>query len=131
MTQNVLQSRWIRSERGWVAGVCQGLGERFDTSPGVLRALWMMSILFFGVGLFFYFICAFCLPVEGKEHLVDEGKILGVCARLSEKFDMDVGLLRILAVIIGLGSFGTTILAYIILHFLIPSNENTLKNLNE
>lgn len=130
MTQTIVQSKWIRSEKGWVAGVCQGLGERFDIAPGILRALWLLSILFLGIGLVFYFICAFCLPVEGKEESANEAKILGVCGRLSEKFDMDVGLLRILAVIIGLGSMGTTVLAYIILHFLVPSSDKDLKNIN-
>ena len=130
MTQTLVQSKWIRSEKGWIAGVCQGLGERFDIAPGVLRALWLLSILFLGVGLLFYFICAFCLPVEGKEDQAHEAKILGVCARLSEKFDMDIGLVRILAVVIAFGSLGTTILAYIILHFLVPDSDNNLKDLN-
>ena len=130
MTQTLMQSKWVRSEKGWIAGVCQGLGERFDIAPGVLRALWVLSVLFLGIGLLFYFICAFCLPVEGREEQAYEPKILGVCARLAVKFDMDVGLLRILAVVIALGSFGTTVLAYIILHFLVPDSDNNFKNLN-
>lgn len=123
MTQAIVQSKWIRSERGWIAGVCQGLGERFDIAPGILRLFWVLSVLLFGVGLIFYFICAFCLPIEGKEDKAYEPKILGVCSRLAQKLDMDVGLIRVLTVIIALGSIGVTIVGYIILHFLIPNES--------
>ena len=121
-----LRNQWTRSSDGWLAGVCQGLGERFDMSPGVIRLMWFMSILFFGVGLFFYFICAFCLPVEGHEEDALKPKILGVCYRLSQKMDVDVGLLRIIAILIAVGSLGTTIFAYIVMHFLIPSESSSL-----
>lgn len=130
MTQALTAGKWVRSREGWVAGVCQGIGERMDISPALLRLGWLISILFFGVGLLFYFIAAFCLPVEGKEDKAYEARVLGVCSRLAEKFDMDVGLTRILAVVIGLSSLGTTVLAYIILHFLVPGNSNNLKNIN-
>ena len=130
MTQVLTTQKWVRSEKGWVAGVCQGIGERMDLSPALLRIAWLFSILFFGVGLLFYFILAICLPVEGREDKASQAKILGVCARLAGKFDMDVGLTRALAVVIGLGSFGTTLLAYIILHFLIPEESNGMKNIN-
>ena len=123
MKPNRLQDQWTRSEDGWIAGVCQGLGERFDINPGALRLLWMISILFFGVGVFAYFIFAFCLPVEGHEETTQRPKFLGVCLRLSQRMDLDVGLLRVLAILIGVGSLGTTILAYIILHFLIPAES--------
>jgi len=116
-----LQNQWTRSSDGWLAGVCQGLGERFAVSTGLLRLIWLMSVLFFGVGLILYFICAFCLPVEGREEEALKPKILGVCVRLSQRLDMDVGLLRILMVLIALGSFGTTALAYIVIHFLLPT----------
>ena len=130
MTQTIVQSKWIRSERGWIAGVCQGLGERFDIAPGVLRAFWVLSVLFFGAGFLFYFICAFCLPVEGKEDRAYEAKLLGVCSRLAQKLDMDVGLVRVLTVIIALGSFGVTVVGYIILHFLIPNDSNSIRDIN-
>lgn len=111
---------WTRSQEGWLAGVCQGLGERFDINPGLLRLIWLGSILFLGVGLLLYFVFAFCLPVEGRESNVLEPRFLGVCSRIALKTDMDVGLLRVLTVLIGLGSLGLTIVAYFIIHFLVP-----------
>lgn len=119
------RNQWVRSNDGWIAGVCQGLGERFDVNPGLLRLIWMASILFFGVGLVFYFILALCLPLEGKEDEALEPRFLGVCSRLSQRMDIDVGLVRSLCVIIGLGSFGTTMLAYVLVHFLISSEKTS------
>lgn len=120
MNQVVVDQPWTRSSDGWIAGVCQGFADRFEVNAGFIRLIWLGSILFAGVGFLIYFICAFCLPVEGNEASAQKAKFLGVCLRLSHKTDMDVGLLRILAVVIALGSFGTTILAYIIIHFLLP-----------
>lgn len=123
MNQVHILNQWTRSENGWIAGVCQGLGDRFDINPGALRLLWLASILFFGVGFLVYFIVAFCLPVKGQEEASQKPKIMGVCLRLSHRMDLDVGLLRILAVLIALGSFGTTVLAYFLIHFLIPTES--------
>ena len=119
-----LQNQWTRSNDGWLAGVCQGLGERFDINPGLLRLIWFASVLLFGMGLVFYFICAFCLPLQGHEEEALKPRFLGVCSRLSQKMEVDVGLLRVLTVLIALGSMGTTILAYIVVHFLLPTETS-------
>ena len=116
-----LQDQWSRSNDGWLAGVCQGLGERFEINPGLVRLMWFISILFFGVGLFLYFLCAFIMPVEGNEDSVLEPKLLGVCLRLSQKFDVDVVPLRIFTFLALMGSFGTILLLYFVLHFVLPS----------
>lgn len=115
---------WTRSQDGWIAGVCQGLGERFDINPNVIRLMWVASILFLGFGVFAYLVFTFCLPVEGHEDEGHEPKILGVCYRLAKKMDIDLGLLRVLVVLISISSLGTAILAYIILHFLIPADAH-------
>lgn len=125
MNQFDIKTPWTRSPNGWIAGVCQGIGERLDVSPGGVRLLWLLSVLFFGVGFLFYIICAICLPMKGKEQEAQKPKILGVCYRLSQRFDMDVGLIRILTVVIALGSMGTTLLAYILIHFLVPQQSTT------
>ena len=124
MTSLVQTSMWTRSSKGVIAGVCQGIGERLDVSPLLIRLLWLGSVFFFGVGLFFYLVCAICLPVEGREQEIMEPKLLGVCYRLSLKTDLDLGLLRVLAVIIAVGSFGTTVLAYIVAHLLLSNPKN-------
>lgn len=120
MNAMLVRNQWVRSPKGWLAGVCQGLGESFGINPGLLRLVWIASILLFGVGLLLYFVCAFVMPVEGKEETVLEPKVVGVCLRLADKLDVDVVPLRILAVFALLGSFGTVLLLYFILHFLLP-----------
>lgn len=119
-----MQKPWVRSNRGWIAGVCRGLAERFDLNPMGVRLLWLVSVLFLGFGFLFYFICALCLPAEGHEASAQEAKLLGVCYRISKKFDLDVGLLRVLTVVIALGSIGTTLIAYVIVHFLMPKTAD-------
>lgn len=109
-----------RSPQGWMAGVCAGVAKRLDVPVGLVRLLWIGSIFFLGVGFLFYFICAVCLPLEGFEHRADEPKFLGVCYRLSKRFDLDLGLLRVLAVLVTLGSVGTSLLAYVVIHLLVP-----------
>ncbi len=130
MTGDLLQNPWTRSPNGWLAGVCQGVGERFDIKPNVIRIIWFLSVFFIGAGLVFYIICALCLPVQGREEYARQPKLLGVCYRLSEKLNVDVGLLRIVTVLIGLGSLGTTALAYIVIHFLLGSSTNHDRSIN-
>ncbi len=115
---------WTRSEDGWLAGVCEGLAQQFEINPNVLRLLWIASLLVFGFGFLLYFIFAFCLPVEGKEEEAYKPKVLGVCMRLSEKLDIDIGLVRVLTVMVALGSFGVTVVFYLLLHFLLNKKNN-------
>jgi phage shock protein C len=130
MSTTILNDEWTRSENGWIAGVCQALGERFDINPTGIRILWLISVCFFGIGFLAYFIIAFCVPVKSKYQESLKPKFLGVCYRLSQRLELDLGLLRILTVLIAIGSMGTTILAYIVIHFLIPKevvNKNQIQ----
>ncbi len=115
------QNQWVRSEDGWLAGVCQGFGQQFGVNAGAVRLLWLFSVLFFGVGVFLYFLCAFLMPVEGRESSVNQPKILGVCLRLAQRFEVDVVPVRIVAVFALLGSFGMVLFLYFVLHFLLPN----------
>lgn len=110
---------WCRSRKGWIAGVCQTLAERLSLNVGLVRLLWVSSILFLGFGFFFYLVCAFLLPQEGSYQRSLKPMALGVCLKISERFDLDLGLLRILTVVIGVGSLGLTLIGYIIIHFLL------------
>lgn len=49
-------------------------------------------------------------------------KILGVCARLADKFGLDVGGLRILFVAAAVLGLGSPILIYFIMYLLKPSS---------
>lgn len=50
-----------------------------------------------------------------------EKKILGVCAWLSDRFDIDVSMLRIIFVIAFIVGFGSPLLIYLILALVKPS----------
>jgi len=42
-----LRNRLVRdSTRGWLAGVCAGIADRFDMSPGVVRLLFIVLAIF-------------------------------------------------------------------------------------
>ena len=51
---------------------------------------------------------------------MSEKKILGVCSWVSEKFDLDVSVIRILFIIAAIFSIGSLILIYIILYLVKP-----------
>jgi|GEM_PF-204411 phage shock protein PspC (stress-responsive transcriptional regulator) len=51
------------------------------------------------------------------------GKILGVCAGLSEYFDVDVTLVRFIAIVLAFASFGTFIVLYFLLGIIMPAKD--------
>ncbi|WP_417611606.1 PspC domain-containing protein [Owenweeksia hongkongensis] len=53
---------------------------------------------------------------------MNEKKILGVCAWLSERFDIEVSMLRIIFVIATIVGIGSPILIYLILALVKPAN---------
>lgn len=58
-------SRIIRkNERAVISGVCQGVGEHIDIAPFILRILWCVSIMCYGVGILLYIILWIILPVD-------------------------------------------------------------------
>ena len=124
MSSIVVSQKFVRSERGWVAGVCQGLGESFDMSPGLIRLLWLVSILFFGLGLVPYIIAAISFPVRGREAQWRDPKLLGVCVRMADRLQVDIGLIRFATLFIGISSFGVTVIGYILLHFVLSDDED-------
>tara|TARA_B100000287_G_scaffold356096_1_gene346877 strand:- start:229 stop:393 length:165 start_codon:yes stop_codon:yes gene_type:complete len=52
---------------------------------------------------------------------MNQRKILGVCAWLADKFDLDVGGLRIIFVAAAIFGLGSPIVIYLILYLLRPS----------
>ena len=115
--QDINNQKWVRSSEGWVAGVCQGLGERFGLAPGVLRLLWLISIFFFGFGLWIYVGLALSLPRVGKVY-ESTHRVLGVCYKLSLKTGLEVGLLRFIALFLLVTSaILPALIGYILLYF--------------
>ncbi len=47
-----------------IGGVCGGLGDYFDIDPVLVRLIWLILILFGGVGLFLYLIAWVIIPME-------------------------------------------------------------------
>ncbi len=43
-------------------GVCAGIGEYFDVDPTVIRLLWVLAVLFAGVGILAYIVAAIIIP---------------------------------------------------------------------
>ena len=119
--------KWVRSPNGILAGVSQGLGDSFGIDPLFIRLAWFAAFLAGGAGLVGYILLAICLP---REDLLDEAyqkKILGVCARVANKVDKDVGLVRLAACILAMVSFGVTALAYAVLHFVLSQNVQPIR----
>lgn len=45
-------------------GVCGGLAEYLEIDSSIMRLIWLIAILFFGSGLFLYFILCLVIPRE-------------------------------------------------------------------
>lgn len=123
------EQRWVRSKNGLVAGVCDGLGRRFNIDPWILRGLWLVAALMFGTGVFLYVILAATLPREDYLERAKEKRLLGVCARMSRQSGVDVGAIRAMAVLLAFASFGATLVGYFVLHFVMPHAAETPKHL--
>ena len=118
-----IESTWLRSRDGLVAGVCRGVATRLNIDPWMVRIVWLALTLAFGTGLLLYVILAICLPREDLLEQAYERKLLGVCARLSRSAGIEIGVVRTLAVLLGLASFGATVVGYVILYFVMPDDQ--------
>lgn len=114
------RQKWTRSQDGWIAGVCEGLGRSFGVEPNLLRVIWVIAIFIFGTGLILYPILAFTLPREDRLNAYSETKILGVCYKIAQRTGVELGLVRLLGVISMLASLGMTLLIYLVLYFTMP-----------
>ena len=74
---------WIRKsqlKRGrdrWVGGVCDGLARRLGWNVALVRALVILTSLFFGCGAAFYGMAWFLLPDETDDRILCEELIAG------------------------------------------------------
>ncbi len=116
--------KWVRAQDGVIFGVCKGLARAFDIPVGVFRLLWVLSVLFMGAGIWLYLLLAASLPREDKLVQALDAKILGVCARIAVKTQVEVGVVRFLAISLALMSMGATVVGYIVLYFVIDQNKS-------
>lgn len=120
--------KWVRAKDGAVFGVCKGLARALDLPVGLTRLLWFISILCFGAGLGLYFMLALSLPREDKVVQALDGKFLGVCAKIALRTDIEVGVVRFLAITLVLLSFGMTFVGYLVLYFVMGSKTQSSDN---
>lgn len=122
--------RWYRSDDGAIAGVCKGLAEAFELDTAIVRILFIVFTIFGGVGPFMYIALIFSLPRKDKLHSALEPKVLGVCANLSGRFEIEVGIIRFIAVFTACTSLGLTFLVYVALYFLMPEISRNIRDIN-
>lgn len=115
--------RWTRAEDGVIAGVCKGVAEAMDVDVTLVRIAWVLAFFLAGFGFYFYIALALALPRRDKIQSAHEDKVLGVCRKVAERTDIEVGIVRFLALISICLSFGGTILAYLVLYFVLPDKE--------
>jgi phage shock protein C len=116
-----LNSPWIRSVDGIVFGVCKGLADRFQLDVMLVRILWVLFICFGGSGIFIYLVLAVSLPLANQVPESRDGRLFGVCARAARRFQLDVGLVRAVALTSVFFSAGVSIFVYIALYFILPT----------
>ncbi len=122
--------RWTRASDGALAGVCKGLGQSLGIETWMLRVIWIVAILWFGTGALLYLILAICLPrVDRLDQALDR-KLLGVCARIAKRYQLEVGIVRVAAVLFLLVTFGSAILVYGLCYFLVPTADEPRKPAN-
>ena len=49
-----------------LGGVCGGLGDYFDVDPTIIRLLWILFVLAYGMGVLAYLIAWFIIPRNPK-----------------------------------------------------------------
>lgn len=47
-----------------IFGVCSGISEEFDIDVSIIRVIWAITALCWGMGLIVYLLCAFIFPTE-------------------------------------------------------------------
>lgn len=48
----------------WILGVCRGFANYFDIDVAIIRIIWVISLLFGGVGLVLYLLLAVIIPKD-------------------------------------------------------------------
>lgn len=114
--------RFVRAEDGILAGVCKGIADAFETEVWVIRVLFLVAFFWFGTGLLAYLIAAVSLPRKDRVESALQRRILGVCSALAVRYDFEVGVVRFLACLFALSSFGLAIFLYVIGAFIIPKD---------
>lgn len=122
--------KWVRASDGAIFGVCKGLAKTLDIPVGIFRLIWICSVLFLGAGILLYLMLAVALPREDKAVQALEPWILGVCSKIALRTDLEVGVVRFLAISLSFLSMGATLVGYVVLYFVLDSQSSDNKPAN-
>lgn len=132
--------RLIRTDDGYVAGVCAGLGRYLGINPTLIRLGWLIAVLFFGTGLLLYLAMWWLMPHERNlpleptvwirerngshpplQRTVNDRKLLGVCGGIARRYGMDPALVRLATLFLFTASGGLVLVAYLIMAIALPA----------
>lgn len=109
--------KWVKSSDGAILGVCKGVARALDLPTGIVRILWILAILFGGIGIGLYIMLAISLPREDRQDQALQPLFLGVCAKVAKRSQLEIGIVRFLAICLTFLSLGATLVGYIVLYF--------------
>lgn len=117
--------KWTRKKNdAWIAGVAAGLAKALDLPVGVVRLIWILALIpTFGMAVLIYVLAVIALPREDQIEAGRQKMILGVCSRIDARGDMEVGLARMVALVLLMATAGTAVVGYIILHFVLNDQK--------
>ena len=110
-----------------IFGVCGGIAAYFGIDATLVRLIWGLAILFAGIGVLAYIICAIVIPAQPdgyaeyipsdektklKKSKTDR-KTFGVCGGIAEALGVDSTIIRVIWVIAAF-FVGYGVLAYLI-----------------
>lgn len=121
---DALGAPWRRSRDAVLAGVCAGIAQRIGAEPWVVRSIWAFSILCFGTGIALYAVLWVCMPRGDDRFGGLERMLLGVCARIARRGDVDIAVARLIAIALLFLSGGAAIVGYVVLYFLLPEKNH-------
>lgn len=119
--------KWVRAKDGAIFGVCKGLARALDLPVGMVRLLWVLSVFCLGFGVLGYLMLAISLPREDKAN-PNQPMFLGVCTKLAQKTETEIGLVRFLMLFFLLSSFGLSLVAYVVLHFVLQDTQSSSRS---
>lgn len=118
----ILQNQFLlRSSDGLIAGVCAGIAQRLETPAWAIRVFWIFAVLFGGLGLLAYLAFWISMPSDQDSTRGMRPVVLGVCNRLSQKLEIDIAILRLVAIFALVTSFGIVAIGYFIAHLILPT----------
>ncbi len=121
---------------GVVAGICEGLGQRFGISAIWLRVALVVASLFGGTGVIAYFIYWAIVPKQSDivlepavidasgrrtfRRTAQDKKLSGVCAGLARGWNADPSLIRFATLALFCASAGSVLLVYLVAVLVMP-----------